>query len=328
MARLVPPSERGAALLTVLLIVAVVSVLAATGLERLNLSIRLAANAASVSQARGYAVAAEDVALIRIDDQLARQKTELTLPPELNGQSFPVPLPSGIATATVTDGGNCFNLNGLVQKSSDGGYTANPPAIAQFARLMVLIGIGAQDAAAVSASATDWIDSDTTPLPGGAEDEVYTQQRPAYRAANTLMASPSELRAVAGVTPALYARLRPFVCALPMAELPLIDVNTLTPEQAPLIAMLLDRMTVEQARAALAARPPQGFESPTAFWALPALSGTTGGPATIGRTSVSTRWFRLGIDVTMPGATFHQTSLIDARQPPARLVARSWGAES
>ena len=45
-----PRSERGAALLTVLLLVAVVSVLAATALERLRLSTRLAGNAAAVAQ--------------------------------------------------------------------------------------------------------------------------------------------------------------------------------------------------------------------------------------------------------------------------------------
>ena len=50
--------ERGAALLTVLLLVAVIAVLAATALERLRVSTRLAGNAAALDQARGLAFAA------------------------------------------------------------------------------------------------------------------------------------------------------------------------------------------------------------------------------------------------------------------------------
>ncbi len=53
------PSERGAALLTVLLLVAVMSVVTAGALERLTLGVRLAGNAAALDQARAYAYAAE-----------------------------------------------------------------------------------------------------------------------------------------------------------------------------------------------------------------------------------------------------------------------------
>lgn len=53
--RKIPRQERGAALLTVLLLVAVIAVLAATALEKLRLSTRLAANLIAIDQARGYA---------------------------------------------------------------------------------------------------------------------------------------------------------------------------------------------------------------------------------------------------------------------------------
>ena len=57
-----PDRERGAALLTVLLLVAIVAVLAGTALERLRLTTRLASNALAGEQARGYARAAEALA--------------------------------------------------------------------------------------------------------------------------------------------------------------------------------------------------------------------------------------------------------------------------
>ena len=62
-----------------------------------------------------------------------------------------------------------------------------------------------------------------------------------------------------GVDAALYRRLLPLVCALPNADL-MVNINTLTPEQAPLLAALfLDSLSVEQAQSVLAARPREGW---------------------------------------------------------------------
>ncbi len=60
--------ERGAALLSVLLLVAVMAVIAATALDRLTLATRLAGAAASVDQARAFADAGEALVLRRAGD--------------------------------------------------------------------------------------------------------------------------------------------------------------------------------------------------------------------------------------------------------------------
>src|SRR3546814_12229556 len=61
---------------------------------------------------------------------------------------------------------------------------------------------------------------------------------------------------VAGVTPKIYARLKPWLCVLPVAEPVRLNVNTLAPAQAPLLAMLLPgELGLADARAVLAARP-------------------------------------------------------------------------
>src|SRR3546814_7515548 len=89
----------------------------------------------------------------------------------------------------------------------------------------------------------------------------------AYLPANGKMADVSELRAVRGVTPKIYARLRPWVCALPVTDPVKLNVNTLAPEQAPLVAMLLPgEITIAEARAVLAARPAGGYGSSVRFW--------------------------------------------------------------
>ena len=326
------PDERGAALLTVLLLVAVISVLAATALEKLRLSTRLAGNAVAGEQARAYGYAAETLALSRVNDllgQAEQAKQGVTLAGGWSGRPFNLPVPGGLATARVRDGGNCFNLNGLVVETTPGVYAAYSPARLQFSRLMRLVGVPAAVTDGIADATSDWIDSDTAPLQGGAEDGAYTGAATPYRTANTLMADISELRAVTGVTPEIYARLRPWLCALPVAKPSTINVNTLLPEQAPLFAMLLpDTLSVEAARQLILKRPPQGFESTTAFWSLPALNGVTAPQDAMAQTDITTRWFALQVDVVLGKTTLEQRSVIDATRLPARLVSRSWGEPS
>lgn len=321
--------ERGAALLTVLLLVAVIAVLAGTALEKLRLATRLGGNAGAVAQARAYGYAAETLAVTKVSDLLARDPSRVTLAGGWSGQPFPLPVPGGFATAKVSDGGNCFNLNGLVVETEPGIYSAFTPARVQFARLIRLVGGPVQLADPIAAATSDWIDSDTTPLQYGAEDSAYTRGATPYRTAGTLMTDVSELRAVAGVTPEIYTKLRPWLCALPKAAPSKINVNTLLPEQAPLFAMLLpDTLNVEVARQLLLKRPPQGYSSIVEFWKLPALAAITADQNATAQTAVTTGWFALQVDVTLGAAELQEYALIDATTLPARLVARQWGDPS
>jgi general secretion pathway protein K len=312
--------ERGAALLTVLLLVAVISVMATAGLERLRLATRLGGNAVQVGQARAYAQAAEALALSRVDALLGLSPDRVSLAGDWSGRPFGLPVPEGIATARVSDGGNCFNLNGLVTPVGPGVYATNPGQRVQFTRLLRLLGVPGQTAEQVAGGAADWIDTDADQQPSGAEDPIYLAQTNPYRTAGTLMTDRSELRAVAGVTPELYAQLRPWLCALPRAEAAAINVNTVTPEQAALLAMLgPETLSVEAVRAALLRRPPQGWADPSTFWSA---AGAIGSGA-----AVRSQWFALRIDVTVGRTQMNETALIDATRLPARLVARQWGED-
>lgn len=317
--------ERGAALLTVLLLVAVIAVLAATALERLRLSTRLTANAVALDQARGYAYAAETLATTRVTALLRQAGQRVTLAGGWSGRAFGLPVPGGIATARVTDGGNCLNLNGLVTRAGDGSYVADPAAVQQFAALIDVLRLPARGNE-IAAATADWIDSDQVALPGGAEDDSYLDP-PRRRTAGTLMADASELRAVRGVTPALWQALRPWVCALPVAGRSTVNLNTIAPEQAPLIAILLPepQAAVAPIQSALSARPEAGFDSPDQFWsALSRGGGPAAGPGATGAVGDDTRWFALRVDVAQNGAELHESALIDARALPVRLVSRQW----
>ena len=318
-------SERGAALLTVLLLVAVIAVLAGTALEKLRLATRLGGNAVALDQARAYSYAAETLAVVKVTDLLLKADDKVTLQGGWSGKPIVLPVPNGTASATVVDGGNCFNLNSLVAESGDGVYGSYTAARTQFARLIRLVDPQARSPDSIAAAASDWIDSDTAAIQDGAEDSAYGGGKAPYRTGNTLMSDPSELRAVSGVSRADYERLRPWLCALPKAAPSKINVNTIQPEQAPLIAMLRPDLTVAAVRQALLSRPPQGFASKSTFWSQPALAGAGSGEDAAGQTDIKSVWFSLQVDVSLNGAILQQTGLIDASALPARLVSRQWG---
>ena len=313
--------------MTVLLLVAVMAVLAATVLERLKLGTQLSIDAAATEQARAFASAGEVIARYRIGDLLQHDANRTTLEGDWAGRPTNLPIDGGLATARIDDGGNCFNLNSLVNKGPDGVLTARPGVASQFARLITLLDAGGANADAIAAATTDWIDSDSVPQSSGAEDDAYARNGSQGRTANTIMTDVSELRSIAGVTADIYSRVRPFVCALPMTDPTLLNVNTLNPAQSVLIAALSPAIDPARARAAIELRPQHGFASPDQFWSLPPLANLPAGPE---RAQVrgSTHWFDLTLIVELQGAELEEHALIDARDKPARIVRRSYGEPS
>lgn len=316
-------SERGAALLTVLLLVAVLAVIASDTLDRLSLTTRLTGTAVVMDQSRAFGDAAERLAAVRIGQLVAADPARTTNAMGWQGVPLPLPLPVGQATLTVTDGGNCFNLNSLAVPVTGGEGTTTPnlTAVAQFAALMQLLNVAPGDAQQIADSAADWVDSDSQVQPAGAEDAAYQSRSPGYLPANRPMVSATELRAVSGVTPAIWSVLRPWVCALPDAGLSPINPNTLTAEQAPLLAMLApNELGIAAARAVLARRPADGFAGTPQFWqaagiAQPAAAGS--------QIQMKSRWFDARVAVTLDGTERTSRALIDATTMPARVV-RSW----
>ena len=320
-----PAKEHGAALLTVLLLVAVIAVLAAHGIDRLAGATKLASNSRELSQAKAYLIAAESIGMKAAEDIVSISPSRTTNFGDWNGKEQSFPVPGGIINATLSDGGNCFNINGLVRGQQDM-LAANQQGVAQFARLMELLDVPSGDAADISASVVDWIDSDNIASPTGAEDQYYQQLERPYRTANALISDVSELRAVKGVTPQIYEALAPWLCALPEAALSPININTLRPEQAILLAVLSNNgPDLVRTRQFLASRPANGYADLNDFWSQPFVAGFEAISEVQAQTKLATRWFRLDMSVQMQSAHVVERALVDAGRKPARLVHRQRG---
>ncbi len=318
------------ALLTVLMLVAVMGALTATALETINRSVRMAGNSRIATQARYYLLGAEMMALERISTLVGMSGETLTLAGGWNGREFVFPTPdkAGTIRARVSDGGNCFNLNSVADGASPTTLRARPRGIAQFTALMTTLGISDAEARRAAATLADWIDADNVPMTLGGEDEAYARLSPAYLAANTMLAEVSELRAVAGITPEIYEVVRPWVCALPTTELSPINVNTLEAAQAPLLTMILPgRLSPDAARQVMASRPAAGWTDVLDFWDHPALAALNPASEELEQVKLTSRWFALEIDVDVAGYALTETALLDVARDRARVAERRWTVE-
>ena len=182
----------------------------------------------------------------------------------------------------IRDSQACFNVNGINSSTVPAGEEGLPYSAGVFKQLLINLQVDDSVAEQITDALRDWIDSDDVLVSGqGAEDSWYQSLKVPYLAGNGPMTDISELRLVRGVTPAIYRRLLPLVCALPSpatgAELK-INVNTLREPQAPLLAALfLGQMSSEEAQNLLQERPKDGWPDTATFVSLPAVMAASNG---------------------------------------------------
>ncbi|NJR32459.1 MAG: type II secretion system minor pseudopilin GspK [Chamaesiphon sp. CSU_1_12] len=115
--------------------------------------------------------------------------------------------PDSLLEARIVDLQGRFNLNNLV----DANGARNDEAVQVFERLLRNVDLETSWAELM----VDWIDTDNQPQSGGAEDSTYSSATPGYRPPNRPISSTSELFALQDFGIERYAKLAPFVAALP-----------------------------------------------------------------------------------------------------------------
>ncbi len=180
-------------------------------------------------------------------------------------------------------------------------------AVARFALLLSALEI--EDS--VIPAILDWLDADSdTRFPGGAEDDYYMSQEQPYRAANRSFADITELRLVRGITPEIYARLAPFVSALPHPSD--INVNFAPIEVLMAIGPGIDRGTAEILNANRKTQPfrliPDFIETPTLLGRPILDSGLT----------TNSTWFALQMHANA-GESHYSARAVIARNAPDQI---------
>ena len=253
--------ERGIALLTVLVAVALAVSLAGAIAWNLTLDEHRSAAIIQGDQAYEYALGAEAWSEQILYRDYTSNSKATTLGQNWAQQLPPLPVEGGEILGHLEDLQGRFNLNNLVNQAGQ----ADPIYVQQFQRLLTQLNLDPGIAGAV----VDWLDADDTPTqPGGAEVDYYSRLSPPYRPPNAPMTSVSELQAVYGVTPQVYAALLPYVCVLPPASIPgsgtpvamatPINVNTAS---VPVLMSLATGITQDQAQQIVDARGTNGFTS-------------------------------------------------------------------
>jgi general secretion pathway protein K len=200
--------QRGVAMMVAILLVAFGTILAAAIGFKSAMAARRSTASMAMDQSVLIAEAAEALAAYALREDLKAGRT-VDHPYEEWGQPLgPVEVVPGVVLeAYVEDATGRFNLNSLIDDQNK----IDPFALQKLESLLEQVGVETKWGAIIA----DWIDPDTLPINGGAEDSVYAAQTPPYRAANTFITSPSELLAMPEFGRDRYAKLAPYVTALP-----------------------------------------------------------------------------------------------------------------
>lgn len=254
--------QAGVALLTVLLVVAMASILAVSMIKAQQSLLQRSASVFTQDQAYLYTLGAETLARTVLQEDADNDKqgqAQDSLGEDWARKVPPFPVEGGAVQARLEDLQGRFNLNSLWQDNQ-----VNMAAYGVYQRLLAQVGVST----GLVSPVIDWLDPDSLPYDSeGAEEDWYLRLKPAYRNANRPFASISELALLRGYTPEIMQKIAPYVCALPTVTA--INLNTAAPM---LIASLSDSISYNMAKEMVKERPAKGYGSVDNFLQQPGFS--------------------------------------------------------
>ena len=231
--------QQGIALITILVMVALATILAATIAKRQANTAENTAYLMRQNQSLLYAKSAEAFfSELLVDD--ANNAGAVDYLQENWAKPMPAfPVEDGFVSGTLQDESGKFNLNSLVNDEG----VPNPQAKLWFEKLLLRVGLPEK----LSEAVIDWQDADEE-ISGtmGAENSYYQGLPQGYLAANSKFHNVEELKLVRGFEDQKYLQIVDYVSALPASDSK-VNVNT---APAMLLASLdskLDINAVEQA---------------------------------------------------------------------------------
>lgn len=239
-----PKKERASALLTALFIIVIVALLATSTAYKFRLIAHLAGLNNTANQLTLYVKGLSAQAQIAINNysndwQHPSNQSHFLVMPSFIG---PTILEGTTLTAHIIDGASLFNINNLAYPNTQQG----------FINLLkyVIPTLSPEEDMRLTNNITDWL----LPSTNNNVDQLYANYTPPYRAAHQAMLDISELRQVAGITPAIFNAITPYITALPTAQPgigtqaagqpTIININTAS---VPVLLTTSSQMTIQQA---------------------------------------------------------------------------------
>lgn len=205
--RLSNKPQKGAALITALLVLALVAAASVLLEVSQSMNIQRSKSFINTDQAYLYSQGVQQWAIYQLGSSVSLENNKIQVK-QAQLKLKPVKINSAILSGRIDDLQARFNLNKL----------RNPKALPQFIRLLQILDpkIKPEKAKQLALAIQDWIS-----LPSGKEQlpidfsNYYAKAKPGYKAPHRPMQDPSELRLVYGVNSKLYRQLRPYIATLP-----------------------------------------------------------------------------------------------------------------
>jgi len=291
--------QRGLALVTAMLVVAIVGTLATyLGLSQ-QVWLRQAQNINDLAQADGVSRGAIRYAAILLQREAKNNDID-ALNDDWN-QKITLPVEGGFVTMQVVDAQSRFNLNNLLANNS--------PSVADIGTFQNLL-VNQKLDPSLKDALVHWLHDGTVPQPVGANDQDYLSHDPPYRAAHQPLASIDELRRVKGFTDEAVTKLRPFVVVLPARTA--VNVNTADAE----VLAALANVPPSSVEPIIALRKATPFTDPSQFSQQLHLPKPV--PA-----DVKTRFFIVSVEARI-GRTVRRIEALVERAPAGQLPLVHW----
>ncbi|MDT1011194.1 type II secretion system minor pseudopilin GspK [Plesiomonas shigelloides] len=303
--------KRGMAMVIVMVLLAVMTLLAANMSGRIQQQVGLALHQQEYQGLPWLTTAAESQALRLLRDSVGREPT-VNLSQAWAQEDLHFALPQGRVSLALSDLQACFNLNALHEaqislagqtsgsspNAGEGGgentepengepensepenptpesaaQNGTPLVVRQLLALLKSQDVPEYRTELLADNLWEFIDADSVVQTAqGREDGEYLARDLPFYPPNSLLTDVSEIRSVLGMDADVYQRVAPVLCTIPEKNLR-INVNTLGEDKAQLLeAVFTPYLSRMQAEQILRERPQQGWESIEAFLQTPALA--------------------------------------------------------
>lgn len=320
--------QKGVALLVVLILLVMMSALAARISQQFCRNLQKTHYQVSQQQLR-WAMQAQEKAVKAILQTEASGESRALAPDgdwhqplETRGDDYTL-------VSQTEDAQDCFNVNNLLaadkapQVQDAAAATGKPRKEQIVEQLLTDSGVSQATAEEVYLQLVDYLDGDATTVKEGAESDAWAGAVPARQPANQMMRTIAEIKLLPAFPAQAYPKVSKRLCALPDPASK-VDVNTLKPEQAGVLAaMFPGKLTEEDARRLIDARPEAGWESLDAFskvleQTFPQLKDEL--PQVAEQLAINSRYFRVDYTGNTDDLTLLMVSQLQVNNEAGEIV--------